>query len=117
MTVWPACRGSVSRNCDRCYVSMKRIIKKLDERKAWKGDWLLRRKAMAYVEHSAAWIYGAAGQRPKAVRMTLKSMALYPLAYSHNEVGTSFERPKRVIVNLLRILGIKSTDEHRHHLV
>ena len=122
LTGYRSVEGSVSRHCDRCYLGMRRIISKLDERHAWNGDWMLRQKALAYVEHSSAWIYGAAGQRGKAIRMTLKSLLLYPFAYDRSEVATSFERPKRLAVNLLRLLHLKSMNEHPeparlHHLV
>jgi hypothetical protein len=56
LTGYRALEGSVSRQSDRCYQGMRRIIAKLDAGNAWNGDWLLRRKALAYVEHSAAWI-------------------------------------------------------------
>jgi hypothetical protein len=45
--------------------------------------------------------------------MILKSLTLYPLPYSRSEVGTSFERPKRLVVNFLRLVGLKSIEERR----
>jgi glycosyltransferase involved in cell wall biosynthesis len=104
---------SVSRQARRCYDGMRRIMHKLDQRGAWRGDWLLRRKALSYIEHSCAWIYGAAGEHRTAARMLARSFLMYPLPYDREEVGTRLERPKRLAVNLLRAAGVMGGEAAR----
>lgn len=99
--------GSVSKRAETCYRSMRRILHKLDERKMWRGRWLLRRKAYSYVYHSCSLLYDAAGARGTALTSGLKSFAWYPLPYRRNEVQVSVERVKRFLVIWLRLLGLK----------
>jgi len=105
LTGYRAVGGSVSRQAARCYDGMRRIMQKLDERGGWRGERLLRRQALSYIEHSCAWVFGAAGDHRTAARMVCKSLLMYPLPYDRDEVGTPFERPKRLVLNLLRAIG------------
>ncbi len=99
--------GSVSKQAARCLAGMLRILHKLDQRRAWHGRWLLRRKAYSYVYHSCAYIYAAAGLYPRALACSLKSLGWFPLPYRRGDVTTAGERPKRALVNLLRWLRLK----------
>lgn len=102
--------GSVSKQAERCEAGMIRILKKLDERKVWGGRWLLRRRAYSYVYHSCAYLHGAAGRYGRSLSRSAKSFCWYPLPYSKHEAEIDWERPKRFLVNLLRLAGLKSPD-------
>jgi glycosyltransferase involved in cell wall biosynthesis len=112
MTGYRMVPGSVSRQPKRCHNGMIRVLEKLDERKAWKGHWLLRRKAYSYVEHTCGFLYSAAGDLRTALKQSLRAFVTYPLPYRRREVNTHFERPKRLFMIVLRILRIKSPDPH-----
>jgi glycosyltransferase involved in cell wall biosynthesis len=99
--------GSVSKRAKTCQVSMCRILEKLDARNAWKGRWLLRRKAYSHVYHTCALLYDATGDRWTALVESLTSLAYYPLPYRQAEVKTPLERGKRLVVILLRLAGLK----------
>jgi glycosyltransferase involved in cell wall biosynthesis len=99
--------GSVSKQARRCQAGMRRILDKIGERKGWQGRRLLRRKAHGYINHSCAYLFDAAGQRGVALWNLVSSFAWYPLPYRRREVRTAFERPKRLLMILLRLLGLK----------
>jgi glycosyltransferase involved in cell wall biosynthesis len=102
--------GSVSKSVERCQTSMLRILRKLDEQGAWRGRRVLRRKAFSYVYHSCAYLHGAAGSYRRALACSLYSVAWYPLPYRACEVKTPGERPKRLLINLLHWLGLRSPE-------
>jgi len=104
--------GSVSRQPKRCEDGMLGILKKLDQRRAWRGHWLLRRKAHSYVAHSCAFLYSAAGDLRGALAHSIRSLLCYPLPYRPSETDTWLERPKRLAIIILRMLKIKSLDPH-----
>ncbi len=104
--------GSISKQAVRCEAGKMRILSKIDERKAWGGRWLLRRRAYSYAYHSSAYVYGAVGFYPRALLCSLKSFAWYPLPFGRGEMEMTGERPKRLLINLLRWLGVKSPDPH-----
>lgn len=107
LTGYRSVAGSVSKQAATCQAGMLRILRKLDERKIWQGRWLLRRKAYSYVNHSCAYLHGAAGHHGTAVLNSLRSLAWYPFPYRRSEVGTSCERMRRLLVNLLRMSRLK----------
>ena len=102
--------GSVSQQPERCQMGMQRILRKLDERRAWRGRWLLRQKAKSYIDHSCAYLYEATGNHRDALRRSLHSVMSYPLPYRFSEVDIFLERPKRLAMILLRMLKLKELD-------
>ena len=90
--------------------SMRLILSRLDARDAWRGRWLLRRKAYGYMHHNLSDAHARAGGYPGSILRTLKSLAWYPLPFRPDEVHMPLERPKRVAVNLLRMMKLKSPD-------
>ncbi len=100
-------QGSVSKQGARCQAGMLRILEKLDERAAWGGRWLLRRKSYSYVYHACACIYAGAGEHAESLSCSLKSLLWYPLPYGRGEVTTRGERLRRLLVNFLRWAGLK----------
>ncbi|HMF14016.1 MAG TPA: glycosyltransferase family A protein [Gemmataceae bacterium] len=99
--------GSLSRRARTCQTGMLRLLQKLDGRGAWKGRRLLRRKAYSYVHHSCSLIWDEAGERRTALLACLKSFLWYPLPYRRPEAALWLERPRRFLVILLRLLGLK----------
>ena len=84
---------------------MRRILDKLDERGAWHGDRLLRRKARAYCDYSCASMFGEAGNSGTAVWRLLRSLACYPVPFGRDEVSRPLARPKllgRTVWKLLK---------------
>ena len=102
--------GSVSQQPARCQEGMERILHKLDERRAWKGRFLLRRKARSYIFHSCAYLYGAAGNQSEALKRSIKSLLIYPVPYRPSEVDIFCERARRLAVIILRMLKLKPLD-------
>jgi glycosyltransferase involved in cell wall biosynthesis len=102
--------GSLSKRAESMEAGMRRILRKLDARDFWRGDRLLRRRAYSYVDYSSAYLYGAAGDYPAAIRKLLRSLWHDPRPYRLGESGTPFARPKRLAVLLMRMLGVMSPD-------
>jgi glycosyltransferase involved in cell wall biosynthesis len=98
--------GSVSQEAQKCHAGMLRILQKLDERGAWRGRWLVRRKAYSYVHHACSYLYSLQKRYGIALSLSLKSLVLYPIPFQRGEL-TNFERPLRAAVIFLRMLKIK----------
>jgi glycosyltransferase involved in cell wall biosynthesis len=113
LTGYRSVEGSLSKRPAACAAGMQRLLQKLDERNVWQGRWLLRRKAYSYVHHSCAYVYAAAGRPRTAVAKSLRSLVWYPIPYRRREVGVPFERVLRLIVNLLRVGGLKPAESPR----
>jgi hypothetical protein len=96
---------------------MRAILGKLEARGAFHGKGLLRRKAYSYVNHSCACIYGEAGDHGRALHRSLASLLWYPLPYSlrEGEIEVRFERAKRLLVGLLRVLRLKAAPSTSPH--
>lgn len=99
--------GSLSKQAATCRRGMLMILHKLDESGAWQGRRWLRLKAYSYVHHSTAFLFGAAGMHGTAALLAARSLLTYPLPYRSADVRSPWERPKRLILNLLRLVGLK----------
>jgi hypothetical protein len=99
--------GSLSRQASAMQQYTLRILRKLDQRNAWKGRWLLRRKAYSYCYHSCSHMYNDLRQHGTAALTVAKSLACYPFPYRRREVRVRFERPKRLIVSLMHLLRLR----------
>jgi glycosyltransferase involved in cell wall biosynthesis len=86
LTGYRTVEGSLSRRPAAMERGMRRILAKMDERNAWRGNWLLRRKAYSYYRYSCAYLYGAAGNQRAAMQRLVRSMLGYPLPYHACEV-------------------------------
>jgi glycosyltransferase involved in cell wall biosynthesis len=107
LTGYRSVQGSVSKQAARCEAGMLRILAKLDRDDVWGGRWLLRRKSYGYLNHSVACIYSITGDYGNSIRYLLKSMRWYPLVFRRGQdVGTRCERPKRLVVNTLRLFKL-----------
>jgi glycosyltransferase involved in cell wall biosynthesis len=105
--------GSVSQQAETCLAGMLRILGKLDERRAWQGRWLVRRKAYAYVYHACSYLYARQRRYCPALGLALRSLACYPLPFKQGEL-TSSERTRRAAVILLRWLRLKGPEPEPH---
>jgi glycosyltransferase involved in cell wall biosynthesis len=104
LTGYRAPAGSLSKQADSMSRGMGRILDKLDERSAWHGDHLLRRKARAYCDYSCGFMFAEAGRRRTAAWRLVRSLAGYPLPFSRDEVSRSLARPKLLGLTLWHLL-------------
>jgi glycosyltransferase involved in cell wall biosynthesis len=72
-----------------------------------KKKWRTRLKAFSYYHRSAAYMYSTAGMHIQALAQVLWSLAVWPLPYPKRDSLTPMERPKMLIVMLLRMLRLK----------
>jgi glycosyltransferase involved in cell wall biosynthesis len=106
-------QGSLSKQVATCEAGMRKILNRLDERKAWKRRWVLRRKSYSYMYNTCSYIHGLQRNYPTALMCLMKSLAWYPLPYGRGEVATDLERPKRMATNVLRMLRMKPAESDR----
>jgi glycosyltransferase involved in cell wall biosynthesis len=102
--------GSMCKNPAGREEALREILRRLDERGAWRGRWLLRRKSYSFVCRGCSDAYARAGDHRAALVRILKSMAWYPLPYTGGDARIPCERVRRLAVNVLRILGLKRPD-------
>jgi glycosyltransferase involved in cell wall biosynthesis len=67
---------------------------------------LLKRKAYSYAAYAAAQNFSSVGRELPALTRILSSLWLWPFPYQSYEVATSLARPKKLIITLLRLLGV-----------
>jgi glycosyltransferase involved in cell wall biosynthesis len=99
--------GSLSRQCETMRAGMRQILRKLDQRHAWKNQWWLRRKAFGYCDYSCAYMAGAAGLPARALGDLARSMLWYPLPYGRSEVRFPLARLRMLPMNLARLLRLR----------
>ena len=98
--------GSLSKHAWNAQRGMLRILHKLDQQNAWGRTGLLRRKAYSYVYHSCVCMHTYEGAYYTSLINVCKSLMWYPLPYGPDEVRTTFERPKRIVLTLLRLMHV-----------
>jgi glycosyltransferase involved in cell wall biosynthesis len=96
--------GSLSRQVPTMREGGEKLLRKLREDRQQPLPWLLGRQASSYLDYNCANTCEAAGYRIRALAYLLKSLAAYPLPFANGVMCTSFERPKRVGVVLMRLL-------------
>jgi glycosyltransferase involved in cell wall biosynthesis len=111
MTGYRVVTGSLSRQAASVRASGLRFLRKLDEQKAWRGRWLLRRKAYSYLNYDNAYVFGTAGKQAEALAILLSSLAWYPFPYRRSEVSKALARPKSLAVYFLRLLGLRPAED------
>lgn len=110
LTGYRAVAGSMSRQAAAMEADMRRILRKLDARDAWRGSRALRMRAHSYVNFSCAYMYGAAGRQGAAVVRMLRSLLWYPWPYARAEAVVPWARARRLAVLLLRMAGVMKPD-------
>jgi hypothetical protein len=99
--------GSLSQQATTMRAGMRQILRKLDERQAWRGERWLRRKAYGYCDYSCAYMAGAAGLPGRALGDVARSMLWYPLPYGKSEVRFPLARLRMLPMNLARLLRLR----------
>lgn len=99
--------GSLSRQAPIMRAGMRRILAKLDDRNAWRGRSVLRRRAYGYCEYSCAYMSGAAGMPATALGELARSLLWYPLPYGRAEVRFPLARLRMLPMNLARMLRLR----------
>jgi hypothetical protein len=102
LTGYRVVEGSLSKQAARMRDGIDLILAKLDDRQAWGGDRLLRRKAYSYADFGCAYMFAAGGDRGTALRTLLRSMARYPLPYRRDEANLPFVRGRMLVSLVLR---------------
>ncbi len=70
-------------------------------------NWLVRLEAFSYYHRSSACTYDTAGMHVRALAQILWSIAVWPLPFSKRHCPTPLERPRILLVILLRMLRLK----------
>jgi len=107
LTGYRQVEGSVSKQAARCEAGMRAILGKLEASGVLRGRPLLRRRAYSYVNNSCSILHAAEGRLGRALWMNLASLAWYPWPYDRQVADVRFERPKRLAVAVMRVLGLK----------
>jgi glycosyltransferase involved in cell wall biosynthesis len=105
LTGYRMVQEGLSRQATTMHACMKRILWKVDTRRAWRERRWLRRKAYSYFNYSTAYMFGVSGEQTKALFGVLKSFVWYPWPYRRTEVRMSWARLKLLAVAFLRLLG------------
>jgi glycosyltransferase involved in cell wall biosynthesis len=103
--------GSLGRRAATMESGLRRILRRLDDRGAWRGDWLLRRKAHGYCGYSCAYLHAMEGNQRAALSRILVSLATYPLPYRSDEVRFPLARLRMLTMILRRLPGT----QHQPH--
>lgn len=99
--------ASMSRNATRMEENELRVLyKSFRELEPLRGQWLLRRKALALANFAAAWRYDQAGQRGRALARSFRSLFLWPLPYREEEIPIPNARIKLAARTALASLAI-----------
>jgi glycosyltransferase involved in cell wall biosynthesis len=97
---------SLSQNARSMAKGMRRILRKLDEQDAWRGDRMLRRKAYGYCGYSCSIMSRASGRPFRAMRELARSILSYPLPYRRNEIPFPLARVRMWPIIVARMLHI-----------
>jgi glycosyltransferase involved in cell wall biosynthesis len=98
--------NGLSKHATNMETGLRRILRKMDERDAWGGRWLLRRRAHSFSDYVCAYMYRDAGSEGVALRRLVRSLVRYPLPYPRSEVRVRFGRPRMLLSGLLAPLGV-----------
>ncbi len=100
-----AVAGSLSSQVATMRQDGEKLLRKLWADRPGGIDTLLLRQSASHLDYNCSNICEAAGLRCKALLYLLKSMAMYPLPFQREATRISFERPKRLLVLLWRLLA------------
>ena len=100
--------ASMSYVADRMvYFERKVLQKAFSQHPILRRKWLTRLQAFSYFERSSAYTYDMAGMRLRAAARILLSISLWPLPFSRRHCLTPLERPKKLLLILLHLLGLR----------
>jgi glycosyltransferase involved in cell wall biosynthesis len=96
---------------ERMVSSERKVLEKsFTELPNLRGKWLTRLMAYSYFARSAAYTYETAGQRAKALAHIVYSLALWPLPFSRRHSMRRLERPKKLVLILLRMFWLRKSE-------
>jgi len=101
--------NSLSHQSQTMHAGMLRILSKLDDRNAWQGRWLLRRKAYGYCNYSCAYMASAANLPAQALSQITRSILAYPFPYRKTEIRFSLARLRIWTIQLTKLLRFART--------
>src|SRR5207302_879466 len=84
----------------------RRLLEKLRKDPNFPVNWLAWRQACSRLHYSHSITYEGQGDKIRAIGCLLTSMATYPFFYDQAVVQTTLERPKRLLILLLRLIRI-----------
>jgi glycosyltransferase involved in cell wall biosynthesis len=103
--------GSMSFVAERMVRFERQVLAKaFSQQPSLRRKWATRQKAYSYFARSAAYTYETAGMRPKALAQIVHSLALWPLPFSRRHSLRPLERPKKLILIVLRMLGLRKPE-------
>jgi glycosyltransferase involved in cell wall biosynthesis len=107
--------GSLSKQAKSCEQGMLTILRRLDDRGAWRDrPPLLRRRAYSHMFYSSAINHAACGMHAPAFARLLKSILYYPLPHGQTVMPVRFARAKSLAVQTLRLMHLKTPAAAAH---
>jgi glycosyltransferase involved in cell wall biosynthesis len=96
---------SMSRAAVRMEVNELKVLRNaFASIEALRRDYLLRLRVFSHASKAAAYRYESAGMRRKALARVLWSLALWPYPHRSDVALTRFERPKMLVLFVLRVV-------------
>jgi glycosyltransferase involved in cell wall biosynthesis len=89
--------GSLGKQGDTMRIGLARILRKLEAMGAWRGRWLLRRKAYSYLDYTCSYLFHMAGRSREACVHLVRSLVWYPLPYQRSEVNCTLARARLLL--------------------
>jgi glycosyltransferase involved in cell wall biosynthesis len=103
--------SSMSFVADRMITNQRKVLQKTFARdRLFSRNLLFRLQAFSYFHRSSAYTYDAAGKHVRAAAQIVWSIAMWPFPFSPRFCRTPLERPKKLLVILLRMLGLKQPE-------
>jgi glycosyltransferase involved in cell wall biosynthesis len=89
------------------------ILEKLHSAGAFRGRWLLERKAWSFYRYTCAYMYGSAGSHSTAIWLMVRSLIGYPLPYRRHEVRMPLARVRMLARACVRMIARAKPAEAR----
>lgn len=104
LTGYRTVADSLGRQAGTMERGLRRVLQKLDQKDAWRGRRLLRRKAHSYCRYSCAYLHATGGSRRMALTSLIDSLRWYPLPYRRSEVRMSLARARMLTMIIWRLV-------------
>jgi glycosyltransferase involved in cell wall biosynthesis len=103
--------SSMSYHTETMVRSERQVLQKtFAEHASLRRNWLTRLQSYSYFARSSAYSYDTAGHSTKALAQILYSLALWPLPFARRHSLDPLERPKKLVLIVLRMLGLRKPD-------
>jgi glycosyltransferase involved in cell wall biosynthesis len=102
--------SSMSYHAENMIRSERQVLEKTFAANRFLGkNYLIRLQTFSYFHRSAAFTYDTAGMHSRALAQIIWSLALWPFPLSARVCLAPLERPKMLVVILLRMFGLKQS--------